>query len=172
MPFSRSRYFRITLIFLLLRGSALEAQQSNALHPPDYPGVRTIIPGVFITPVAGAPFSGTVEILSKQSMPDGTVYTRRTINHIARNSSGVIYNERRKLVPPSFQGEPPILTSHIYDPQTRLSTFLSPETLVARQMVLSTPRRPLRTALPLPWLLSRRRRTLQLKTLELKPSRV
>ena len=32
-----------------------------------------------------------------------------------------------------------ILTSHIYDPQTRLSTFLSPETQVARQMVLSTP---------------------------------
>jgi len=139
VPFSRSRYFRITLLFLLLRGGALQAQQSNALHPPDYPGVRTIIPGIFVTPVAGAPFSGTVEILSKQSMPDGTVYTRRTINHIARNSSGVIYNERRKLEPPSFQGEPLILTSHIYDPQTRLSTFLSPETQVARQMVLSTP---------------------------------
>ncbi len=139
MPYPSNLYFRIALLFFLLRWNALQAQQSTVLHPPDYPGVKTIIPGVFVTPVPGAPFSGTVEILSKQSMPDGTVYTRRTVNYIARNSSGSIYNERRKLEPPGFQGEPPILLSHVYDPQTRLSTFLVPETHIARQMVLSTP---------------------------------
>jgi hypothetical protein len=136
VPYSSRLRAGAMLLFLVLAMTGLHAQQSTVTHPPDYRGVRTYIPGVFVTPVPGAPFSGTVEILSKQSMPDGSVYTRRTINHIARNSAGVIYNERRKLEPPGFQGEPRILSSHIYDPQTRLSTFLAPDTHLARQMVL------------------------------------
>lgn len=125
-------------LLCLLSTLELHAQQSPD-HPPDYRGVQTRIPGVFVTPIAGAPFSGTVEILSRQSMPDGSIYTRRTINHIARNSAGVIYNERRRLVPPEFQGEPMILSSHIYDPSTRLSTFLDSQMHLGRQMVLPTP---------------------------------
>jgi len=138
VPYS-SRLRVGTALLCLLPMIGLHAQQSPAPHPPDYRGVKIHIPGVFVTPVPGAPFSGAVEILSKQSLPDGSVDTRRTINHIARNSSGVIYNERRKLEPPGFQGEPRILSSHIYDPQTRLSTFLTPQTHIARQMVLPAP---------------------------------
>jgi hypothetical protein len=139
VPYSSKLLLNLALLLFLLPINELCAQESPSPHPPDYPGVKTHIPGVFVTPIPGAPFSGTVEILSKQSMPDGSVYTRRTINHIARNSSGVIHNERRKLVPPDFQEEPRILSSHIYDPQTRLSTFLDPETHLARQIVLRTP---------------------------------
>lgn len=136
----RSSIFRAcALLACLLPGTALHAQQSPAPHPPDYPGVRIRIPGVFVTPVPGAPFSGTVQILSKESLPNGSVYTRQTLNHIARSSSGEIYNERRRLVPPGFQGEPMILSAHIFDPQTRLSTFLETETHIARQMVLPAP---------------------------------
>lgn len=127
----------VRVAFCVLIAGGLQSQESPTLHPPDYLGVRIFIPGVFVTPVPGAPFSGTVEILSKQAMPDGTTYIRRTTNHIARNSLGVIYNERRKLEPPSFLREPPILASHTYDPQTRLSTFLFPETHIARQRVLA-----------------------------------
>lgn len=134
-----TRVFSVTALLCVLLMTGLHGQQAPEPHPPDYRGVQTRIPGVFVTPIAGAPFSGTVEILSRQSMPDGSIYTRRTINHIARNSAGVIYNERRKLVPPEFQGEPIILSSHIYDPQTRLSTFLDPQTRLGRQMVLPTP---------------------------------
>jgi hypothetical protein len=112
--------------------------KQDASHPPDYPGVRTHIPEVFITPVPGAPFSGTVEILSKQLLPNGSIYTRSTVNHIARNSLGVIHNEMRKLEPPEFHGEPPILSSRIYDPQTRLSTTLFPETHIGKHIVLSS----------------------------------
>jgi hypothetical protein len=126
------------LLFLLL-AATLDAQQAQTPHPPDYPGVKTRIPGVFVTPLPGAPFFGTVEILSKEPLPNGSVYTRRTVNHIARNSSGVIYNELRKLMPPEFQGEPRLNRSHIYDPQTRLSTFLTPETHIAQQVVLAAP---------------------------------
>jgi hypothetical protein len=130
------------LCLLATSSTRLVAQQSAPTHPPDYPGVHTRIPGVFVTPVPGAPFSGTVEILSKQSLPDGTVYTRRTVNHIARSSSGVIYNELRKLEPPDFQGEPPLMRSHIYDPQTRLNTYLHPQTHIARQILRSAPQPP------------------------------
>ncbi len=137
MPFL-SHLRSAAALLVLLPSTALIAQQA-APHPPDYPGVRTFIPGVFVTPVPGAPFSGTVEVLSKQLLPDGTTYTRRTVNHIARNSAGVIHNERRMLEPPGFQGEAPVLHWHIFDPQTRVSTFLTPATLIAREAVLPTP---------------------------------
>jgi hypothetical protein len=137
VPHSYPLTLRVAAAMLLVTG--LRAQQSATPHPPDYQGVQTRIPGVYVTPVSGSPFSGTVEILSRETLPDGSVYNRRTINHIARNSSGVIYNERRKLVPPEFQGEPRILSSHTYDPQTRLNTFLDPKTHIARQAVGSTP---------------------------------
>jgi len=130
------------LCLVLMSITGLHAQPSPAPHPPDYSGVHTRIPGVFVTPVPGAPFLGTVEILSKQSLPDGTDYTRRTVNHIARSSTGVIYNELRKLEPPDFQGEPPLTRSHIYDPRTRLNTFLDPQTHIARQILRSAPPHP------------------------------
>jgi hypothetical protein len=126
-------------LFCLLSLTGLHAQQPSAPHPPDYRGVRTHIPGVFVTPVPGAPFSGTVEILSTETLPDGSTYTRHTINHIARNTAGVIYNERRKLMPPQFQREPRLISLHIYDPQTRLNTFLDPETHIARQVLRPAP---------------------------------
>ena len=63
MSFPSSPRSAAALLFLL-SATTLLAQQA-ASHPPDYPGVRTFIPGVFVTPVPGAPFSGTVEVLSK-----------------------------------------------------------------------------------------------------------
>jgi hypothetical protein len=135
MPFP-SR-LRVAAALFFLSAPTLLAQAGP--HPPDYPGVRTFIPGVFVTPVPGAPFSGTVEVLSKQLLPDGTTYTRRTVNHIARSSAGVIHNERRMLEPPGFQGEAPVMHWHIFDPKTRVSTFLTPATLIAREAVLPTP---------------------------------
>ena len=80
MPYSLKLTFRFAL-FSLLSAVVVSAQQFPVPHPPDYPGVRTFIPGIFVTPVPGAPFSGTVEILSKQILPDGSTYVRHSINH-------------------------------------------------------------------------------------------
>jgi hypothetical protein len=107
--------------------------------PPDYAGVQIHIPGVYVTPVPNAPFSADVTILSHQKLTDGTEVIRTTINHIARDSQGRIYNERRRLVPTNFRGEPFLLEAHIFDPLTRLNTFYQPAARLARQVTLPPP---------------------------------
>ena len=109
----------------------------SARMPPDYGGVNVRVAGVFVTPVANAPFSATVDIVSKQKLPDGSFNIRTSIAYIARDSAGRIYNERRALVSPAFQGEPVLLSAHIYDPTTHLNTFLDPFSHLARQSVFT-----------------------------------
>ncbi|WP_446745424.1 hypothetical protein [Silvibacterium acidisoli] len=112
---------------------------SLAQTPPDYRGVSIRAHGVFVTPVPDAPFSATVEIVSKQMVDGSLTVIRTSTAHIARDAAGRIYNEMRAQVPPSFQGEPPLISAHIYDPNTRLSTFLNPQTKLARQILLARP---------------------------------
>ena len=137
MPAGR---LRIAVLSLLSVAAGFYSYgQAAAPMPPDYRGVSVRIPGVFVTPVPNAPFSATVEIVSKQKLEDGSLNIRTTVNHIARDAAGRIYNERRQLVPPTFKGEPILLSAHIYDPATRLSTFLDPFSHLARQSVLPQP---------------------------------
>jgi hypothetical protein len=110
--------------------------------PPDYRGVSVRVAGIFVTPVPGAPFSATVDIVSKEILPDGTENIRITVNHVARDSAGRIYNERRAMVPTSYKGDPQLLSSHIYDPVTHLNTFLDPFTHLARQSVFHESQQP------------------------------
>jgi len=120
-----------------------KAQQPTRDTPPPYRGTNTRVAGVFVTPVAGVPFSATVVIESDQLLPDGTTEQKRTINMIARDSAGRIHNERRSLMPESFHGTPPLLEVHIFDPQTRLNTFYVPGSRIARQRLLpELPRSP------------------------------
>jgi hypothetical protein len=109
---------------------------SGQTLPPMYRGVEVRLPGIFVTPVPNAPFTAKVQIVSQEQLPDGSVRVRMTVNHIARQASGRIYNERRLLVPPTFEGEPRLLSAHLYDPNTRLSTFLNPMTHIAQDIVL------------------------------------
>jgi hypothetical protein len=111
----------------------------NPAMPHDYPGVNVRIPGIFVTPVPNAPFSAKVDILSRQLMPDGSYDIKTATNHIARQSSGCIYNERRRLVSTALQGESPLLSALIYDPSTRLSISLDPFSRLARERVLRQP---------------------------------
>jgi hypothetical protein len=122
-------------LFTIAVGTAQNQQQM----PRDYRGVQTIVPGIFVTPVPNAPFSAVVEILSHENLPDGSVNTLTTTAHIARSSSGRIYNERRQLVPTNFRGEPPLLSAHIYDPSSRLNIFYNPFQRIARESVLPKP---------------------------------
>jgi hypothetical protein len=113
--------------------------QETASTPPPYRGAEQHIGGVFVTPVPNVPFTATAEVESSQVLPDGSTEQKKTYNNIARDSAGRIYNERRTLVPPSFNGTPRIVSMHLYDPQNRLSTFMDPFTHIARETVLPMP---------------------------------
>ncbi|HEV2963404.1 MAG TPA: hypothetical protein VG649_16365 [Candidatus Angelobacter sp.] len=95
--------------------------------------------GVFVTPVANAPFSAVVILQSTKPLPDGTTQRFKSINNIARDSHGRIYNERRQLMPLSFTGTPALLSGHIFDPETRINIFLNPFQHIARQTILKGP---------------------------------
>ncbi|MEO6802666.1 MAG: hypothetical protein ABI197_05395 [Granulicella sp.] len=130
-----------TLFLAVLVPAALAplciGQQS--VMPRDYRGPQTYISGIFVTPVPNAPFSAKVEIVSQQKLPDGSLNTRTTTTHIARTTSGVIYNERRQFLPTAAKGDPVLLSIHTYDPSTRLSTILDPFTHLAKENVLQQP---------------------------------
>jgi hypothetical protein len=78
--------------------AAHPAQQVRE-QPPQYSGPFTIVPGVFVTPIPGVPFSATVMIESKQPLADGSMEAKVTQTMIARDSRGRIRNERHMLMP-------------------------------------------------------------------------
>jgi hypothetical protein len=93
--------------------------------------------GVFVTPVPGVPFSAVAVQQIKQTLQDGSSFQRKTHSLIARDSAGRIYNERCEVLPASATNDPALLSVHLYDPDTRLNTFLNPFNHVARQQTLS-----------------------------------
>jgi hypothetical protein len=115
------------------------AQNAEQPMPRDYRGVQTRIGGIFVTPIANAPFSADVEIVSHIRLPDGSEHVVTTINHIARMSSGRIYNERRRMVPAGYKGTPRLLSALIYDPSSRQSIFMNPYLHLAREVTLRAP---------------------------------
>jgi len=87
-----------------------------------------------VTPVPGVPLSAIVELESTQILADGSMNVKKTINNIARDLQGRIYNERRQWMNPVITGTPKLLSFHIYDPLTGLNAFVNPTTHIARQM--------------------------------------
>ncbi|GAA3755558.1 hypothetical protein [Terriglobus aquaticus] len=139
-------------VLLAVAASPLAAQMTTEVAPPQYAGPQTHVPGVFVTPIANIPLTAVVDISTMRTLPDGTTELRRTANHIARSSSGKIYNERRMLVPAAFQKQPPLLGIHTYDPQTRVSQNWTPFTDVVHTVTLSarqvTERKPFLVSVP------------------------
>lgn len=127
------------IVFAAVSVPTAFSQEADGVSPPPYRGVSTFIAGVFVTPVPNVPMTGTVEVESTQVLPDGSTDVKKAFAHIARDSRGRIYNERRRLAPASYTGMTPILSSHIYDPETRISVFLDPATHIARQTTLPAP---------------------------------
>jgi hypothetical protein len=95
--------------------------------------------GVFVTPIPNIPLLAVVNTQSSEILPDGTILNRKTLSAIARDGHGRIFNERRSLIPVSETETPPILSIHVYDPQTRMNTFMDPQQGVAWQSTLNRP---------------------------------
>jgi hypothetical protein len=141
---------RATLTLLVLCPTpALFAQAADQVPMPrDYRGPQVRIDGVWVTPVPGAPFTATVQIVSHNRLPDGTEHIVKTEDQIARASSGRIRNERRLLVPANFHGQPRLLSAHIYDPTSGVNIFTDTATRIARQTILLQPPRTPANVLP------------------------
>jgi len=127
------------LLILFVSAAAIAPAQQGRETPPTYAGPFTLVPGVFVTPIAGAPFSATVMIKSEQPLADGTVATQVSQTRIARDSQGRIRNERHMMVPEGAQGMPPLISVHVFDPATRISYFFNPATMLARKQVVPMP---------------------------------
>ena len=86
------------------------------------------ISGIFLTPVANAPFSGVI-VVERNTVPrnGGPVLNLKTIREVARDSQGRVHNVFRALIPATDNSTPPIIRIHIYDPQTRSYTYLYPQ---------------------------------------------
>lgn len=100
---------------------------------------------IFVTPIPGVPFNGTVKVERSRVHPDGSIVNLKTIRAIARDSRGRIHNESRELVPVSSTETPRITSIHLYDPQTRISVMLNPQ---ARTFWTSVVNRPPSTVPP------------------------
>lgn len=83
---------------------------------------------IFVTPIPGAPFSGVINVERTTVEPDGSVMTFRTTREIGRDSQGRIHNEMRSLLPVSSDDTPKLIRIRLYDPQTRESAVLDPQT--------------------------------------------
>ncbi len=83
-------------------------------------------PEIFVTPIPNSPFSAVVDVERSVVLRNGSVVEFKTIREIGRDSRGRIHNEARVQVPASSTDTPTILSIHLYDPQTRISTMMNP----------------------------------------------
>jgi hypothetical protein len=79
----------------------------------------------FLTPIPNEPFSAVVNIERTIVRQDGTIIQLKSLRAVARDSGGRIHNELRALVPISSPSTPPVLSVHLYDPHTRVSTEIN-----------------------------------------------
>ena len=80
---------------------------------------------VYVTPIPKAPFSGTILAETTMNLSTSSVATFETIRAVGRDSKGRIYNEYRSFLPAGSKETPGIMTVHLYDPRTRISTVIN-----------------------------------------------
>jgi hypothetical protein len=82
--------------------------------------------GTFVAPVRDAPFTAVSRLETTRITPEGASIRLKTIRPMARDSQGRIYKEARKLESASETTTPPILMIALYEPQTKLYTYIYP----------------------------------------------
>jgi len=127
-------YAALVTVSLTAGRALIDAQQPVASPAPA--NRPATVNGIGIPTVPGVPFSATVVIETDRVLDDGSVFTRRTVNLIARDSKGRTHNEVRRLMPESFHGSPELMEVRLFDPETRLRTIYFPATHLAHQVVL------------------------------------
>jgi hypothetical protein len=90
-----------------------------AIHSP-----RSSAQDIFVTPVPNAPFSAVVNIEKSYIRKDRPPFELKSFRQIGRDSSGRIHNERRTFSRESNDGTPELERIHLFDPQSRVSTWI------------------------------------------------
>lgn len=95
--------------------------------------------GIFVTPDPNAPFRGVVEVQRSFVQKTGTVINLKSMQVIARDSTGHVYTETRQWLPVSSTAAPALVRVLMYDPQQRVTTLLFPKRQLYRKIVLNRP---------------------------------
>jgi hypothetical protein len=82
--------------------------------------------GTFVAPVLHTPFTAVSTLETTRITPEGASISLKTIRPMARDSQGRIYKEARKLESATETNTPPILMIALYQPETKLYTFIYP----------------------------------------------
>ncbi len=101
-------------------------------------GAPAFYTGIFVTPVPGEPFSAVAQAEATRTLPDGSSFDRKRTEKMARDSRGRIYNEGHRNVPLASAEQSPLVSIHIYDPDSGMNVFLNPYTHIARETRLTT----------------------------------
>jgi hypothetical protein len=94
---------------------------------------------IFVTPVPNAPFTGVIHVERSLVQPDGSRMELKTVRNIARDSHGRIHQESRQLLPSSSTAQPKVIRIHLYDPESRISTWLDPRRRTCWTMTVNHP---------------------------------
>jgi hypothetical protein len=129
---------KLHVVLLFVAGLLSAAASKPAPHRP------SLIRGINIPSIPGAPFSATVVLEFEQVTEDGDLQVFRTIGIIARDSKGRTHNETRRLMPEEFHGSPPLLGVRLYDPATKTRIIYDPSLHLARRQIVPESAKPTR----------------------------
>jgi hypothetical protein len=95
--------------------------------------------GIFVTPVPNSPFTAVVSVERSWVLRNGSAINFKTIREIGRDSRGRIHNESRTELPAASTETPKLVSIHLYDPQTRISTMIDPAQRTFRTKLVNHP---------------------------------
>jgi hypothetical protein len=116
------------LLLAVVSGVAFLAQaQDEDVRGPDG-GTMVQVQTIDIPPFPGAPFHATITANVTRALADGSSQTVMNADSVARDSSGRIYRERRRLVPNLGEQTPQPREIQIFDPTIHRKLICNPAT--------------------------------------------
>ena len=103
--------------FFLVCLSASVGMAQQPMHPQDG-GAREVLESIVIPPIPNAPFTATLATEWARPMAEGGSVTIANTRHIARDSSGRVYQERWLLVPKGGEMKSRMNAIQIADPNS------------------------------------------------------
>jgi hypothetical protein len=106
----------VTLVVVLLVLGRAVATQTSPIHAPDGDSGLTVISSIAVPPLAGAPFSATVNTTETRYLANGVTVV--TTNHrlIARDGRGRVFQERRMVAPEDSAIASQLVRTEVADP--------------------------------------------------------